>query len=100
MYTSSEIFEDIKKLIVKVTGYSGEITRDSKFQDDLGIDPVQLAKVVTLSEKIHFYVSEHNDFVKLKTVQNLVALAEEKQPKKTAETNEIPNIPVPDSQIA
>ena len=97
--SQAQIFEEVKKLIEGVREFPGDITVTSRLKENLGMEDAQVSKVIGLAGKIYFFVAENEEICAIKTVQDIINLIEERLPKEDP-SDQIPNIPVPDSQIA
>lgn len=68
-----EIFAKAKRIISGEMGIpEEEITLESRFTEDLGLDDVQLAETVFVLEE-HFGIEiSHNDFCRIRTIEQAV----------------------------
>jgi hypothetical protein len=77
-----EITETVYKLLAREAGISpGALNEKSNIEKDLSMGIVQLCKAIILIEKTCFVVIENKEIRALKTVEDIILMVEEKQPK-------------------
>ncbi len=73
------MFEEIKKLFVECANVNeNEVKPEAKLKEDLGIDSIYAVELTLQLEEIYGVVIEYEEIEKLKTVDDIVKLVEQK----------------------